>query len=477
MMKNSQNSFIPFFWLMIVMSLICCLSGCSMFNSPKREVSPISLPEKFSLYTENDSMPVQWWKYFDNAELERLMNIAVADNFNIRTAAARLAQARAQVKKIDADLYPALEAQADAAHKRSRMKEKNKGSKTVAAEEYALGLAAGYEIDLWGRLAALKNTEAYEAIAAREDLEAAAVTISAEVAGTWIDIIAVRNEIAILDKQIETNGNLLKLQQIRMENGLTSALDVSQQMENVAAIRAEMPLLLSRERIALNALVLLLGRATSDDILISKSELPELIPLPDTGIPADLLARRPDVRAAGLRLNSADWQIATARANRLPSLNIMATASFSSSSMDLLFSNWLTSLAAGLTAPLFDAGKRLAEVERTRAVAEERLAQYGETVARAVREVEDGLANESNQRQYLMLLEKQISAARLAMQEARLRYLSGSSAFLNYLVEIQNVQRLDRRIISVKAELIKFRIGLYRALCGGWTDQMIKNDI
>ncbi len=204
MMKNSRNSLIPLCWLMIILTLICCLFGCSMFNPPKREGPPISLPEKFSLYSENDSMPVQWWKYFGNAELEGLMNIAVSDNFNIRTAAARLSQARAQVKKIDADLYPAIDAHADAAHKRSRTKEQNKGSEIVATEEYTLGLAAGYEIDLWGRLAALKNTEAYEAIAAREDLEAAAVTISAEVAGTWIDIIAVRNEIAILDKQIET---------------------------------------------------------------------------------------------------------------------------------------------------------------------------------------------------------------------------------------------------------------------------------
>ncbi|MBU1106811.1 MAG: TolC family protein [Candidatus Riflebacteria bacterium] len=468
MMKNNQNSFIPLCRLLIAMPLISCLFGCSMFNPPKREGPPVSLPEKFSFYAENDSMPVQWWKYFGSAELDRLMNMAIADNFTIRIAAARLAQARAQVKKIDADRYPAVNAQADAAHERTRMKDGNKGSETIATEDYALGLAAGYEIDLWGRLASLKNAEAYEAIAAREDLEAAAVSIAAEVAGTWIDIIAVRNEIAILDKQIETNENLLKLQQIRMDNGLTSALDVSQQMENVAATRAEMPLLLLRERISLNALVLLLGSAT-DDILISKKDLPELIPLPDTGIPADLLARRPDVRAAGLRLNSADWQITTARTNRLPSLNIMATASFSDSSMDLLFSNWLTSLTAGLTAPLLDAGKRVAEVERTRAVAEERLAQYGETVARAVKEVEDGLARESNQRQYLMLLEKQILAARLAMREARLRYLSGSSAFLNYLVEIQNVQRLDRRIIAVKADLSKFRVSLYRALCGGWT--------
>lgn len=469
MMKNNQKSFIHLCRLLLAMTLICCLFGCSMFNPPKREGPPVSLPEKFSFYSENNSMPVQWWKYFGSDELDRLMNMAIADNFTIRTAAARLAQARAQVIKIDADRYPAVDVQADATHNRTRMKDENKGSETIATEDYALGLAAGYEIDLWGRLASLKNAEAYEAIAAREDLEAAAVTIAAEVAGTWIDIIAVRNEITILVKQIETNENLLKLQQIRMDNGLTSALDVSQQMENVAATRAEMPLLLLRERISLNALVLLLGSATSDDILISKRDLPELIPLPDTGIPADLLARRPDVRAAGLRLNSADWQITAARTNRLPSLNIMATASFASSSMDLLFSNWLASLTAGLTSPLFDAGKRLAEVERTRAVAEERLALYGETVARAVKEVEDGLARESNQRQYLMLLEKQISAARLAMREARLRYLSGSSVFLNYLVEIQNVQRLDRRIIAVKAELSKFRVSLYRALCGGWT--------
>jgi outer membrane protein, multidrug efflux system len=111
-------------------------------------------------------------------------------------------------------------------------------------------------------------------------------------------------------------------------------------------------------------------------------------------------------------------------------------------------------------------------VERTRAAAEERLSTYGNTVIRAVREVEDGLHSEDRQRELIDRLGEQLDAARLAMREARLRYLNGTSDYINYLVGIQNVQRLERRIVVERAELLKLRVGLHRAVGGDWTRQL-----
>jgi outer membrane protein TolC len=318
----------------------------------------------------------------------------------------------------------------------------------------------------------VQKAEGLQAFAAREDLEAAAVTVSAVMVDTWAELLGVRQQTAILAGQIEVSQSLLELQRFRFQNGLSTALEVSQQMENLASVRADMPLLLAREQVLLNALALLTGRAGTADLEIAQNELPELIPLPVAGIPSDLLIRRPDVRAAGIRLQSADWRIAAARADRLPSLNFISEAAFASGDFSRLFSNWLTTLSASLLAPLFDAGRRAAEVDRTRAVAEELLAEYGRTVAEAFNEVANGLALEVRQREHIDRLQEQLEAARLARQEARIRYLNGGSDYLNFLIEIQNVQSLERRIVVQQTELIRLRVGLYRALGGDWTRQI-----
>ncbi|MFW6323454.1 MAG: efflux transporter outer membrane subunit [Desulfovibrionales bacterium] len=455
-----------------ILLLLFGLAGCATFAPAPRAVPPVELPKQYTLYTEDDPGPGEWWKNFSSVELNRLVEQALAENFDIRTARARLKQAGAQAKKAGAELYPSLDADAGASRRRAYVRDNgNGGAQITDVEEYSLGLAAGYELDLWGRLRAARTSELKTAFAAREDLEAAAMTVTAEVVSTWIDLIAVRRETTLLKEQIKINENLLELQRFRFENGLANALDLSQQMENLASIRSELPLLEAETRVFENALALLVGRTGLDDFPITQKELPAPIPLPETGVPAGLLASRPDVRAAGLRLQSADWSIAAARAERLPALRLTGGASYSSAGLDTLFSNWLTTLAANLTAPLFDGGRRKAEVTRTRAVAEERLAEYGAVVAEAVKEVEDGLVREQNQGRYLKRLNEQLDAAELAMRQARIRYLNGESDYLNYLTGIQNVQQLQRRIVVQRAELLKFRVALYRALGGSWIDQ------
>jgi outer membrane protein, multidrug efflux system len=459
-------------WAIVLFSLFA-LSGCATFSPPQRTEPPLELPSAFSLYTEDEPGPGQWWESFGSEELNRLVEQSLAGNFDIRSARARLDQANAQARRAGADLYPAVTGRVEAGRRRASLRTNGSSAEITEVDEYTLGLAAGYEIDLWGRLRSARNAETLEAGAAREDIEAAAVSVSAEVVNAWTDLVALRREIVILSEQIEINEGLLRLQRLRFENGLATALDLAQQMENLASVRAEMPGLRVREQFTLNSLALLAGRAGTGAVLVSQQELPEPIPLPENGIPADLLSSRPDVRAAGLRLNAADWRIAVSRADRLPSLNITAGAAFSSTSVDLLFSNWLTTLAANLAGPLFDGGRRSAEVERTRAVAEERLSAYGRTVAQAFREVEDGLSAEIRQREFIERLQEQLAAARLAMQEARLRYLNGTSEYVNYLLGIQNVQRLERRIVAERAELLKLRVGLYRALGGDWTKRLV----
>ncbi|BBO90700.1 efflux transporter outer membrane subunit [Desulfosarcina ovata] len=459
-------------WICITLSALT-VTACAMFAPQDRPNTPISLPSAYSLYTDSDPVPDRWWEAFGSDELNQLVGTALAGNFDVRTAWARLKQADAVARQAGADRMPTLDANAGAEKSWQQTKTDAAGTSHSNSRSFSAGLTAAYELDLWGRLAALHRSERLELKASAEDLAAAAVTVSAEVTTAWIEILSLHRQIAILKDQIDINQRMLKLQELRFINGQADALDVAQQREALADAKANLPPLQLTEQQQQNALAVLLGQAGIGEFALTQETLPSLIPLPATGLPADLLAARPDVRAAGLRLKEADWQVSAARADRLPSITLSADAAFSSDALDLLLSNWVSTLAASLTGPVFDAGYRSAEVDRTRAVADEYLTAYAQTVAEAIQEVEDSLATETRQGEYITLLEEQLKASRLTLKDAHLQYMNGQDNYLDYLTAWTSVQTLERQLVDEQATLIKNRVTLYRALGGDWTGALI----
>ena len=254
----------------------------------------------------------------------------------------------------------------------------------------------------------------------------------------------------------------------RFEKGIVSAVVVYQQRAVVGSGEAEIRRVEAAEQLQRHELALLLGTPAGSPMEIRQTDLPLPAELPALGLPVDLLAARPDVRAAGLRLETADWQVAEARANRLPALRLTAGASYSAGELDLLFDNWLLNLAANLTAPLFDGGRRAAAVDRQEAVAAENLARYRETVLIAVKEVEDALVREAKQREHLAGLQRQIDVSGKALEQAVERYRKGLNDYLPVLTQLSSTQRLARNLITQQAALIRYRITLHRALGGDW---------
>lgn len=477
---NLNKTFIWSNWMIRKISLITAmvfLTSCSsMFQPAVRDNGGMKLPENYTLYRADEPGPGNWWEAFGSEELNNLVAEALSGNFDIRSAFAKLKQADAEVRQAGAELKPELTAELGAEASRKQTKKEGASSVKSDSKTFTAGLTASYEIDLWGRLTSLRKSEILEYRAVREDLETAAVTVAAEVVSLWTDILAVRQRINILKEQIEMNRNLFSLQKYRFANGKATALDVAQQVETLAASEASLPMLQLTESKNMNALAVLLGRSGAERLKISQETLPTLISLPKTGLPADLLANRPDVRAAGLRLQSQDWQVSAARADRLPSLTLSAGATFSSDSVNLLFSNWIATLAASITGPIFDGGYRAAEVDRTRAVAEECLSEYARTVSEAVQEVEDCMSTETLQTEYLDLLEIQLNASRMTRKVARVQYMNGEDNYLDYLTARTNVQELERQQIDEQATLIKNRVELYRTLGGDWTRSLVGMD-
>ncbi len=217
-----------------------------------------------------------------------------------------------------------------------------------------------------------------------------------------------------------------------------------------------------------NQLAVLLGVAPDQAPQITANKLGELPPLPTTGMQSSLLERRPDVRAAWLELEAADQRVAAAVADRFPRLSLTGRANTTDEQIEDLFDDWLASLAANLLAPLIDGGRRIAEVERSQAVAAEKFHLYGQTVLDALAEGENALTREQRQREYLISINRQLELAEQATERIRDRYLNGAEDYQRILGALLSRQLLQRTQLSAQRELFVNRINLSRALAGGW---------
>ncbi len=448
------------------MAVIFFLQGCLSSGPPSRHLYTQPLPGTPQLsYPAIPATSSRWWTQFKSIELNTLMATALTENFSIREAGARLEQARATTASQGASLFPTITL--DGGYTRTQT---DHGA--TSYNTFTTGPTASYEVDLWGRIKADIAASQHETQASRYDLETAAISVAAEVAGTWVELIATRKQLALAQQQLKLNTTVLDLLGLRFEKSMSTALDVLQQREVVARAQAEIPPIENRATALSNALALLLGK-TPDQRPMVTANLPEqLPPLPVDGLPANLLVLRPDVRAAGSRLLASDWDEASARADRLPDFSLTGSFLFRNTSLDLLLHKWILSLGAGLGATIFDGGKKTAAVDKATALVKERLATYEKTVATAIFEVENSLAAEQYQTRYVTLLSAELTSARQALEEARRRYVKGLDPFIPFLTEQVNVQKLESSLIEQKAVLIKNRIALYRALGGDWTQQM-----
>jgi NodT family efflux transporter outer membrane factor (OMF) lipoprotein len=458
-------------FIILVITSILSLASCGLFNPEPIPCVRKSLPDKFSEFTTDAAPEKKWWETFNDSELNAIVEEALSNNLNLKQIWARLMQARAMAIQAGADRYPDLTGTAGATHFKQRTK--NGSALTITSENYSLGVSSNYELDLWGRVRAEQKAAILSTEASEQDLNAAAITLAAEVTNRWLQIIAQRTQKHLLNEQLKTNQTFLELIELRFRHAMVSALDVYQQQQVIDQVRAQIPLVEAQESKLMNELSVLLGKAPRSPVVISRPDLPKLAPMPSTGIPADLLENRPDIKAAQLRLQSAGWNVSAARADRLPSLTLSAGAIFENKHLDLLLDNWLLSLAANLTAPVFDGNRRAAEVERTMALKDENFAAYRQTILTAIREVEDALVTEAKQQEHILELKQVIQTARKALAQATLRYRNGLNDYLPVLTQLLSVQDLERNLITQHATLLTNRISLYRSLGGTWTEGLI----
>ena len=461
----------------LVVSLAIVSGSCALIRPARDRAAPVDLPSEFSRESGAAPSMSRWWESFGSPDLNWLVEQALSSNFAVRRAWARLDQASELAIQAGADRWPALAFDASARRARSLVTGVNGEPAPKTADQFALGLAAAYEVDLWGRVSSGVKAARLDLQASRDDLETAAISVAAEIAEAWFSAIEQQAQLQLLNDQLDVSRSYRELTEFRFQQGQASALDVYQQRQQEAFVRAQIPPVESRLAVLKNTLAVLSGRIPGRLDVALPGRLPEAPDRPAAGLPAALLENRPDVRAASARLRAADQRTHAAAANRLPTLRLAGGAGYQNSEVSELFDDWIWNLAAGLTGPVLDGGRRASEVRRTRAVAEELLNSYGLTVLTALREVEDALVQEDRQRELRDRQREQLALARDTLEQARARYLRGLSDYLPVLTALQSIQILERADLVAQRQWLSYRLQLYRALGGDWTRQLERREI
>ena len=457
--------------LLCVVFVMFVLSACAPFTPPERDTAPPDLPAQFSVRSETPAPTSAWWSEFGSDTLNQQVERALRRNASIDEAWARLRQSRAFERIEQAALLPELNYTADASHTRQHQQ----GKSLSTAEQFSLALAGSYELDVWGRVRANVRAGELATLSSIADLQAVRVSIAATVVETWIELQTRRATLPLAQQQWDAAKDQAELMRQRYLRGAANSEDLLEQEQEVTSLRTRIEDI--REQITRLEfeLAILCGDmprlegVSTTYAYPEKNALPGMVPLTPLrglGIPLNMLRQRPDVQAARLRLQEADWSVVAAQANRLPSLSLSADASLSASHLNEVLDNWLANLAASVAGPVFDGGRRSAEVERARAVVDERLATYRDTILNAVQEVEVALEQERRAHARLIEAQRTLGLRTRIHTQQRLRYLNGNDSFLNLLDARQSLDSGCHDVLQARLNVYQARVALHRALGG-----------
>ncbi len=411
--------------------------------------------------TGTDLIPERWWTTFEDPELNALVDSALSKNLDLAVTWQQFRAAEAVVRREGADRYPQVDFGAQNAVRFPK-------PDFAGGENVQFGVSANYEVDLWGRIRNSVLAENYRASASLADYQAAALSLSAELTLAWYRLLAARSQLALAREQIATNENIVKLIRARFGGGQVRAVDILRQTQLLEATRNQRIFFEINVALLENQLAVLLGRPPQKDLALETDSLPALPPLPDTGLPMDLIRRRPDVQQAYLQLLAADRDLASAVRSQYPRLFAQTSGQFRANDFQTLLDEWAYNLAGNLVAPLFYGGRLRAEADRNRAVKEQQLNNYGQTVLIAFREVEDALIREQKQAERLDVLERRLDLAQKTNAQLRNEFLNGLSVYLDVLLGLDQEQQLRRDFIDARLEQLEIRIALYRSLAGSF---------
>lgn len=419
----------------------------------------------------SSSSATGWLRDFDDASLQRLVGLALERNHDLKATAARVTQARAQAKAAGADLWPQVGADFGGRRNQSASGQRFVGS-GVRSNRFELGVDISWELDLWGRLRDQRGAAVAGAEAATEDLHAAQLSLAATTVKSAITLAEAHAQIQLSEENIATRRINLGVLEKQLDRGIDTeqvALDVSLARADLARAEAT---LASQKRVedeARRSLELLLGAypAGQEPGLVRLPGMRKEVP---SGLPSEMLLRRPDLRAMERRLESALRSESSAKKAFLPSFSLTGTGGLSSDELSLLLQReavvW--SLAGSVAQQVFQGGRLRAGVEEARAKYDEILSTYSGQALQAFKEVEGALAAEKHLKEQERALTTAAAEAGRAVELAISRYSRGLSDALTVLDSRQRAFDARSALLAVQAQRLRNRADLHLALGGAF---------
>ena len=455
------------------------LVACSAVGPDYQPPTPVAMTDWSRIGIDDPSVSraessgdlSQWWQRFDDPLLSELVEEALQASPDLRSAAARLREARARRTIAGSARYPGVTAGGGASTGRSS-EETGSGD---TRDLFSIGLDASWEIDVFGGVR--RGVEAAEADleSAEASLDDTRVSLAAEVALGYVDVRAQQLLLDIARANLESQSETLQLTEWRAQAGLVSSQDAEQARASREQTRAQIPALQISLAEAETSLDILLGRVPGSlrPRLAVGGNLPDVPGQIAVGIPADTLRQRPDVRAAERSLAAETARVGVADAARYPAFSLSGSIGLEALTFGALGdgSAGTAALLAGFTAPIFDAGRLRAQLDIQDAVRERALVAYEQTVLTALQEVENALVSIARSRQRGEALANAVDSARNAAQLARQRYSAGLIDFQSVLDSERSVLSLEESLAVNQANAVRALIRLYKALGGGWSPQ------
>ncbi|MBV9903907.1 MAG: efflux transporter outer membrane subunit [Alphaproteobacteria bacterium] len=441
-------------------ALAVALAGCV---SPMPEtLKPGDVPPAFT--APSSAAPdaplwpaTDWWTSLNAPELPPLEATAQTENLDLLAARARVLQAQANTGIAGSALFPTINLAGSA-------QERGTDVPGTTTNTYSVSGQASYELDLWGRnLNGLTAAEQSE-LASRYSTQTVYLTITANVATTYLNVLALRQRITIARKNIEAARGILSITEAKVANGVSSNLELAQQRALLAGEESAIPALEEQEREARYALAILLGRAP-EGFDVDKVNLDGIVaPAVRGGIPSDLLVRRPDIAQAEANLRAQHANVDAARAAFLPQIDLSGSigAAFNPTSM-------VWSIGASLLQAVFDGGRISAQSDLQRARQTELLVTYRKAVFSGLSDVESAIGQVTSLVERERLVTIQETNAAEAYRIAELQYREGVTDLLNVLQTQQTLFNAQDSLVQIRLARLQAGISLYRALGGGWT--------
>jgi multidrug efflux system outer membrane protein len=464
--------------LCLPLGALLCLAGCATM-APKYDqpASPVSAAwPTGAAYNENAAKPgnptaveISWREFFIAPQLQKVIELALANNRDLRVAALTIEKTRALYQIQRADLFPQIDANAAGSMQRLPADLSGTGQARIARQfNVGLGVSA-YELDLFGRIRSLKDQALEQFLGTEEARRAAQISLVAEVANSWLTLAADRELLKLAKDTLESQQSSYTLIRHRFEAGASSQLELRQAQTRVDAARVDIALFTALLAQSENALNLLVGTQVPQELLPAKlgsvTVVQELAP----GLPSDVLLRRPDILQAEHGLRGATANIGAARAAFFPRISLSSSVGTASAKLTDLFQSGsaVWSFVPQISVPLFDAGSNRANLDVAKADRDIAVARYEKAIQTAFREVADTLAGQGTLGDQLAAQQSLTDATADSYRLSEARYDKGVDSYLVVLDSQRSTYSAQQNLINVRLALLANQVTLYKVLGGG----------